>query len=35
VSGTSVIRTPTASNTAVAMVAATGVVLLSPMPLPW
>jgi hypothetical protein len=35
VSGTSLIRTPTVSNTAVAMVAATGELLLSPMPLPW
>ena len=35
VSGKSIIRTPTASHTAFAMAAATGVLLLSPMPLLW
>lgn len=35
VSGKSITRTPTASHTALAMAAATGVLLLSPMPLPW
>jgi len=33
--GKSIIRTPTASATALAIVAATGVLLLSPMPLLW
>ena len=35
VSGKSITRTPTASHTALAMAAATGVLLLSPMPLLW
>ena len=35
VRGKSITRTPTASHTALAMAAATGVLLLSPMPLLW